>query len=155
VNRRGETAAPSANGLHVSELRPAPRPIAKRLRALWQIRFVRFLLISALNTAFGYALFAVLILVGIRYPLAAAIGTVLGILFNFQTTRRLVFESHDVSLILRFFGVYAITYAVGVLLLWLGERRGVPVLATAALCAVPMGLLAYTLQRLLVFRARA
>jgi putative flippase GtrA len=155
ASRRAETTAGNAPRLLESEARPAPRRIVARLRSLWQIRFLRFLLIAALNTVFGYALFAVLILLGIRYPLAAAIGTIVGILFNFQTTGRFVFESHDLSLILRFFGVYAITYAVGVTLLWLGERQGVPVLATAAVCAVPMGFLAYTLQRVFVFRARA
>jgi len=155
VSRRAETTAPNAPRLLAPEPRAAARRIAARLRSLWRIRFFRFLLISALNAVFGYSLFAGLILLGIRYPLAGAIGTIVGILFNFQTTGRVVFESHDLSLILRFFGVYAITYVVGVMLLWLGERQGIPVLATAAVCTVPMGLLAYTLHRLFVFRARA
>jgi putative flippase GtrA len=122
------------------------------LRTLLRVRFVRFLLVAGLNTVFGYGLFAALILIGLRYPLAAAIATVIGILFNFQTTGRLVFGRGDLSLILRFFGVYGVTYVVGVSLLGWADRRGISVLLAAAVLAVPMGFFSYTLQRLLVFR---
>jgi len=122
------------------------------LRSLLRIRFLRFLLVAGLNTVFGYGLFAALILIGLRYPLAAAIATVLGILFNFQTTGRLVFGRHDLSLILRFLAVYVIGYVVGIVLLGWAERRGISVLLAAAVLAIPMGFFSYTLQRLLVFR---
>ncbi|HEY3172096.1 MAG TPA: GtrA family protein [Thermoanaerobaculia bacterium] len=138
--------------LPASEPRPASRGLAARLRSLWQVRFLRFLLVAALNTVFGYSLFASLILLGIHYPLAAAIGTVIGILFNFQTTGRLVFERHDLSLILRFFAVYGISYVVGVGLLRWADHHGISVLVAAAVLAIPMGFFSYTLQRLLVFR---
>jgi putative flippase GtrA len=133
--------------------RPRPPRAAARLRSFLQIRFVRFLLVAALNTVFGYSLFAALILLGIRYPIAAAIGTVLGILFNFQTTGRLVFERHDLSLLLRFFAVYGISYVVGVSLLRWADHHGISILVAAAVLAVPMGFFSYTLQRLLVFRS--
>jgi putative flippase GtrA len=132
--------------------RPGPLRAAARLRSLLQIRFIRFLLVAALNTVFGYSLFAALILLGIRYPIAAAIGTVIGILFNFQTTGRLVFERHDLSLILRFLAVYGISYVVGVSLLRWADQHAISVLVAAAVLAVPMGFFSYTLQRLLVFR---
>jgi putative flippase GtrA len=136
--------------LPASEL--APRRTGALLRRVMQVRFIRFLLVAALNTVFGYSLFAAMILAGIHYPLAAAIGTVIGILFNFQTTGRLVFERHDPSLILRFFGVYGISYIVGVGLLRWADHHDISVLVAAAVLAVPMGLFSYTLQRLLVFR---
>jgi putative flippase GtrA len=138
--------------LSASEPPPPSRRVAARLRSLWQVRFLRFLLVAGLNTVFGYALFAGLILLGIAYPLAAAIGTVIAVLFNFQTTGRLVFERHELSLILRFFAVYGISYVVGVLLLRWADHHGISVLAAAAVLAVPMGFFSYTLQRLLVFR---
>jgi len=122
------------------------------LRSLLRIRFLRFLLVAGLNTVFGYGLFAALILIGLRYPLAAAIATVIGILFNFQTTGRLVFGRHDLSLILRFLAVYAISYVVGIALIGWADRRGISVLLAAAVLAVPMGFFSFTLQRLLVFR---
>jgi putative flippase GtrA len=152
VARSAELPSPRSPCLPASESRPAARRLAARLRSLWQVRFLRFLLVAALNTVFGYSLFAGLILLGIRYPLAAAFGTVIGILFNFQTTGRLVFMRHDLSLILRFFAVYGISYFVGVGLLWWADHHSISVLVAAAVLAVPMGFFSYTLQRLLVFR---
>jgi putative flippase GtrA len=138
--------------LSTPEQSPPSRGIAGRLRSLWQVRFLRFLLVAGLNTVFGYALFAGLILLGVPYPLAAAVGTVIGIVFNFQTTGRLVFERHDLALLLRFFAVYGISYVVGVLLLRWADHHGISVLVMAAVLAVPMGFFSYTLQRILVFR---
>ena len=147
--RRTGPPGPSAPA---AELSPAPRRAAARLRSLLQVRFIRFLLVAALNTVFGYSLFAGLILLGVHYSLAAAIGTVIGILFNFQTTGRLVFGRRDFSLILKFFAVYGISYAVGVSLLRWADHHGISVLLAGAVLAVPMGFFSYTLQRLLVFR---
>jgi putative flippase GtrA len=149
--RRPGTAPPELR-LPAPEPAPPARGVAARLRALWRVRFLRFLLVAALNTVFGYSLFAGLILLGVPYPLAAAVGTVIGILFNFQTTGRLVFDRHDFSLIVRFFAVYGISYVVGVLLLRWADHHGISILAAAAVLAVPMGFFSYTLQRLLVFR---
>lgn len=145
-------AGPPGPALSPSDPGPAPSLAAARLRSLLQVRFIRFLLVAALNTVFGYSLFAGLILLGIHYPLAAAIGTVIGILFNFQTTGRLVFGSRDVSLILKFFAIYGISYVVGVSLLRWADHHGISVLLAGAVLAVPMGFFSYTLQRLLVFR---
>ena len=54
-------------------------------------RFVRFLLVDVINTLFGYFSFATLIIIGLDYKLAALLATIQGVLFNFQTTGRLVF----------------------------------------------------------------
>jgi putative flippase GtrA len=150
VARSAEMPSERTPGL--PESRSTSGRLVARIRSLWQVRFLRFLLVAALNTVFGYSLFAGLILLGIHYPLAAAIATVLGILFNFQTTGRLVFERHDLVLIVRFFAVYGISYVVGVALLSWADHHGIPVLVAAAVLAVPMGFFSYSLQRLLVFR---
>lgn len=149
VSARAGAAAVDPRPADVEEV---PRGLVPRVKALLRVRFIRFLLVAALNTIFGYSLFAALILFGIHYPIAAAIGTILGILFNFQTTGRLVFQSHHFSLIFRFFAVYGISYVVGVLLLRWADHHGISVLVAAAVLAVPMGFFSYTLQRLLVFR---
>ena len=151
VSARAGTNGPEPRS---SDGMPLPRRFLAGVKALLRVRFVRFLLVAALNTVFGYSLFAALILAGIHYPIAAAIGTVLGILFNFQTTGRLVFQSHRFSLIFRFFGVYGVSYVVGVLLLRWADHHGISILLAAAVLAVPMGFFSYTLQRLLVFGGR-
>ena len=57
-------------------------------------RFIRFLLVGGVKTLFGYGVFFSLIYIGLHYSLAALLGTILGILFNFQTVGRLVFDGY-------------------------------------------------------------
>jgi putative flippase GtrA len=64
---------------------------AKLVNLIKKHKFARFLLVGALNTLFGYFLYGSLILIGINYKLAALLATIQGVLFNFQTTGRLVF----------------------------------------------------------------
>jgi putative flippase GtrA len=123
------------------------------IRRLLRSRFVRFVLVGGLNTAFGYTVFAICILIGIPYPLAALVSTVLGVLFNFKSYGGLVFASHDNRLIFRFIAVYGICYVVGLVPLAWAKAHGVPILWMGAICVLPMAALAFTLQRALVFRA--
>jgi putative flippase GtrA len=131
-----------------------PRGALATIATLARHRVVRFFAVGALNTAFAYGLFAALVLVGLHYPIASLVATVIGILFSFQTIGRLVFGSHDVSLIFRFLFVYGIVWLVGVLLLGWAERLGISVLVAAAVLTVPIGLFSFLLQRLFVFRGR-
>ena len=125
---------------------PAP------LQKLWAVSFIRFLFVGGLNTIFGYGAFAVFVLMGLHYVLAALFSTVLGVLFNFKTTGTIVFKNRDNRLILRFFGVYRFTYVLNVGLLKIFKELGVHVLITAAVFTVPMAMVAFLLMRLLVFR---
>jgi putative flippase GtrA len=115
-------------------------------------QFVRFLLVGVLNTAVGYALFAVFVLLGLHYGLAAALSTILGVLFNFQTIGRLVFERRDPSLIYRFATVYAVTYLLNVGILRALEGTRVHVLVVQAVLVLPVAVLAFVLHRRFVFR---
>ena len=54
-------------------------------------KFAKFLLVGVLNTLFGYFLYGSLILIGLNYKYAVLLATIIGVLFNFQTTGRLVF----------------------------------------------------------------
>lgn len=114
-------------------------------------RFIRFLLVGLLNTAFGYSVFAFFILIHIHYAIAALLSTVCGVLFNFKTTGKIVFGNHDNSLLLRFFGVYAVTCVLGVLFLKLSTTYQWNVLLAAAVMMPPMAVVSYTLNRLFVF----
>ncbi|HSB35229.1 MAG TPA: GtrA family protein [Thermoanaerobaculia bacterium] len=115
-------------------------------------RFLRFLAVGALNTVFGYSVFAALILIGVHYAVAALVSTVAGVLFNFKTTGTFVFSNRENRLLFRFVAVYALTYVVGVGLLRWSEGRGIPVLLAAAVLTLPMAAFSFTLQRLFVFR---
>lgn len=114
-------------------------------------KLIRFFLVSGINTAFGYGLFALLIFAGLPYPVALLIGTIAGILFNFKTTGVLVFKNSNNVLIFRFFGVYGITYLCNLGGLALFKYIGVNLYWGGAILLIPVGLLAYVLNKTFVF----
>lgn len=75
---------------------------------------IRYFLVGILNITFGYSVFALLTWSGLHYPIALFFATIAGILFNFRTYGRFVFENQDWNLLWRFFAVYAILYVLNV-----------------------------------------
>lgn len=118
-------------------------------------RFLRFLAVGVLNTIFGYCAFAALLFVGVHYSLAALLSTVAGVIFNFFTTGRLVFDSREGSRIWRFVGVYGVIYLLNVVCLRLFKAAGVDLYLAGALLVPPMAVLAFVLNRAFVFTAPA
>jgi len=114
-------------------------------------KLVRFFIVSGINTAFGYGLFALLIFLGVIYPIALFIGTIAGILFNFKTIGVLVFENPNNKLIFKFFGVYGITYLFNLGGLALLKYYGFDSYTGGALLLIPAGLLAFLLNKIFVF----
>lgn len=119
---------------------------------LLQNKLIRFFIVSALNTVFGYGLFALLIFIGIAYPLALLIGTIAGILFNFKTIGVIVFKNNKNILIFKFFGVYVITYLSNLGGLALFKSFGINFYWGGAILLIPVGLLAFILNRIFVFK---
>ena len=117
-------------------------------------RFIIFLLVGGLNTIFGYGIFALCIYLKFHYSLASLISTVLGILFNFKTTGVIVFKNNNNSLIFRFFLAYGISFCIGLCLLFLLNQIGINNYIGGALLILPGAVIAYTLQRLLVFNKK-
>lgn len=113
---------------------------------------VRFLAAGAVNSLFGYGLFALLYYLGIHYALALLIATVIGVLFNFKTTGYLVFRSNDNSLIFRFAASYAVVYAVNVSCLKILSLIGIDMYYGGAVLILPMAVLAYIINKKFVFK---
>jgi putative flippase GtrA len=120
------------------------------------------LAVGGINTAFGYGVFAILVLLNRHFRicspeaelvLAPLIGTICGILFNFKTTGAIVFKNRNNRLIVRFFGVYSITYLLNYGLLRLLESFGISRLVGGAITILPLALLAYFLNKRFVFNA--
>jgi putative flippase GtrA len=119
----------------------------------WQ--FVRFLFVGALNTLFGYAVFAGLVLAGLPPMPALVLTYVVGVLFNFYTTRRFVFAARgDAAALLRFIAAYVLIYFFNLVLYTLIERGvGKPLLAQA-LCVPVVAVFSFLLFKFQVFRDR-
>jgi putative flippase GtrA len=115
-------------------------------------------LVGVLNTIFGYSLFAILILIGLHYKYAVLIGTILGVLFNFQTTGKLVFGSKNNKLVFRFVGVYVVTFLLNVEALRIADAISIniehkaKILIAGAILVLPMAVISFVLMKLFVFR---
>lgn len=124
-------------------------------------RFVRFLLVGILNTLFGYLVFATLILVGLNYKYAVLLATILGVLFNFKTTGKLVFGSKNNKLIFRFVLVYMVTFLLNVEVLRIvdainiGIEQKTKMLIAGSILLLPMAIISFVLMKIFVFREGA
>lgn len=113
---------------------------------------MRFLATGLLNTAFGYALYFGFLSAGLLPELALLAATVLGVLFNFFTTGRLVFRNADNRLLGRFILAYAAIYLVNAGLLRLMISLGMGPALSQVLLLPFTTLSAFALMRAWVFR---
>ena len=121
------------------------------LNKLLKNKLIRFFIVSGINTIFGYGFFALLIFLGVFYPIALFIGTVAGILFNFKTVGVFVFKSHNNKLIFKFFGVYGIIYLFNLGGVALLKYFGFDTYTSGAILLIPAGLFAFLLNKIFVF----
>lgn len=116
------------------------------------IQFLRFLAVGLLNTLFGYGVFAGLVLAGMAPMPALVLTYAVGIVFNFFTTRRFVFQRSSRSSFLRFVGAYGVIYLFNVALFKLVEAAGAGALLAQALCLPVVAVFSFFLFKLHVFK---
>lgn len=122
-------------------------------KRFWSINLIRFGIIAALNTLFGYTLYALLLTIGLHYVLATFTGQIIGILVNFKTYSRFVFRNGDNSLIGKFVGVYAFTYICNIIgIAYLVNQIGLSDYISGAVMVIPIGCLTFLLNKILVFK---
>jgi len=113
--------------------------------------WLRFLVAGAINTAFGYGLYAFCIWLWGDYVAATVVSMVGGVLFNYRTTSAVVFARHRGSLP-RFIACYAVVLAVSLMLLKLLDARGVDPYLAGLIVAFPAAMLSFVLLRTYVYR---
>ncbi len=109
------------------------------------LRFLRFLAVGGLNTAFGYAVYAVLVLFGLSPQAALALAFCVGVIWNFFTHARLVFGARGFRRLPAYVAVYVAIYAVNSVLLARVMALGLHPLVAQAGLALVMALLSYAL----------
>lgn len=115
--------------------------------------FYRFIVTGILNTLVGYSLYALLIYLGLAYPLAVLFSTILGVLFNYLTIGKVVFVHEGESRLLPFISVYIIVYALNIYGLWQLEFIGIENKYVAgAILLVPLAALSFVLNKFWVFK---
>ncbi len=122
-----------------------------QVKSFFRSQFFRFLIVGGLNTLFSYFLYAAFIWLKFGFFLASTVSTIIGIMFNFKTTGTLVFKNKDNRLIVKFFGVYGVTYCINVSGLWLLTHLGVNEYLAGLVMVLPVAMLSFVLMRTFVF----
>lgn len=95
-------------------------------------RFIRFVLVGVLNTAFGYGVYAVFVLLGAAPQVALLMQFVIGAVWNYFTHARLVFDTTGYRRMPAYLACYAGLYLLNAALLGLMLAQGVgPLVAQA------------------------
>jgi putative flippase GtrA len=119
-------------------------------------QFIRFGIAGAVNTAFGFGVYAGLVLLGMTPAIALFVATVAGVFFNFLTFGAYAFRRLDAHRLPRFLVAYACIYLFNLALLE-GVRAATglgPIVAQLA-CLVVVAPTAYLILRAKVFQGPA
>lgn len=108
-------------------------------------RLVKFLLVGLLNTAFGYAVFLVVILLGAPPQLALVLQFCLGCLWNYFMHARLVFEHDGYRQMPLYLLAYGAIYGVNALALAAIMAAGTTPLMAQAILTPLIAVLSYFL----------
>ncbi len=107
--------------------------------------FMRFAMVGVLNTAFGYALFTVLSLSGLPPQIALIISFSGGVLWNFMTHARLVFDTRGMGRLPYYILSYLVVYAFNALSLEGLLSMGLQPIVAQGLIVLPAAILAFIL----------
>jgi len=129
----------------------ALRPWVKlaRSREFW--RFVRFIATGGVNFAFSYSVFLTIHFLGGSPDLAVVGSWLLGVLFNFATTGRIVFGTGRVRLLPRFVAVYVVQLLANIALLRVLLGAGLSPPVAQALVVTALAVLTFLALRRFVF----
>ncbi|OGI00793.1 MAG: polysaccharide biosynthesis protein GtrA [Candidatus Melainabacteria bacterium GWF2_32_7] len=117
-------------------------------------KFIKFLFIGALNTFFGYSMYALFLLLGFHYSAAVLFATILGVLFNFKTVGKLVFRNSNNTLIFRFITVYIVIYVLNIISLSIFKMYKIDLLLAGAIVILPLAVLSFVLNKKFVFEGK-
>lgn len=80
-------------------------------------QFVSFILTGVLNTAFGYAVFALIYLATANSVVSVVVATIVGATFNYFSYGKIVFNNVGYGAVLRFIVTYCVIGALNIVLL--------------------------------------
>ena len=115
---------------------------------LW--RFVKFLFVGVLNTAFGFAAYAVLLWAGLPPQPALALSYVMGVIWNYCTHARIVFHAQGYRRLPLYALAYSVLYGLNALALAAMLKAGLAPLWAQAVLVLPMAMLAFLLVSLVL-----
>ena len=113
------------------------RPAALPLDAATLRRFIRFVIVGVVNTAFGYGVYALLVLLSAPPQVALFLSFFIGVLWNYFTTARFVFEVSGFGRLPAYAACYIFVYALNAGTLHAAIKSGIaPLVAQAILTPI-------------------
>ena len=113
---------------------------------------LRFLVVGGFNTFLCYAVYALLLLAGLPYPIANFGAMLFGIGLSFVTQGRIVFGDPDPRNIFRFVGSWLVIYLFQIAIITALVRGGLGPFVAGLLVLPVSAVTSYIVQKRLVFR---
>jgi len=117
----------------------------------WSNQFIKFLVIGALNTVFGYSVFALLIYCKIHYSISLLLATIIGVIFNFKTIGGVVFKDNKNNKIFKFITVYTVLYILNLAIVFVLKNIVMNIYISGAIAALPIACIGFYLNKRFVF----
>ena len=114
-------------------------------------KFRKFLLVGVVNTIFGYSLYALFLSLGFHYNIAVLFSTILGILFNFKTIGKFVFNKSSNQFFLKFVSSYVIIYFLNITLLSIFDYFGFNMYLAGLIAIICLAFVSFYLNKKFVF----
>ncbi len=114
--------------------------------------FYKFIFIGLVNALFGYGCYCFFLATRMHYSLALLLSTIFGVLFNFKTIGRYVFNSQSNRLIYKFGLAYIILYFINVIGIGYISSYGYSNQISALVMLFPISLLSFVLNKKMIFQ---
>jgi len=115
---------------------------------------ISFILVGILNTIVGYSLYAFFIFLGFNYLLSVLFATILGIIFNFKTIGKLVFNNSNKKLFFKFIITYIIVFFINVFFIKIFRSYGLNDYLAGFLAILPCAIISFMLNKYYVFKEK-
>jgi putative flippase GtrA len=114
-------------------------------------RFGRFVLAGIANTSVSYGVYCLFVYLGIAYYLAAVLGAIVSLIFNFHSISIFVFGRYGGRFALRYAMVFCLSLALNIGGIKLLSMVGMNYYISSALVAGPVAILSFFLYKRFVF----
>jgi len=86
--------------------------LKNEIKAFFSWKFVKFLLTGGFNTVMGFAIYSGFYYLTHNEFVSLLLNYIIGIVINYFTYSKVVFDIHNFSFFFKFIGVYVIIYAI-------------------------------------------
>ena len=119
---------------------------------LKRIQFTKFIIVGVLNTIVGYGIYWAMLQLDFNFTIAALVSTLIGIIFNFFTMGRLVFNSENNVLFYKFVFVVIFLYLISIAGISFMHNFDISYEIAGAIIIIPRAILSYILNKNVVFK---